>query len=429
MSLNRQRSALDPNTEWTSSLSLGGLTNYWTGAVPRFAPEDFTEGSGIDERFEWPIRYEDLAPFYDLVEEDFRITRGGSLPNIPEGRAAYRHEAPADWQTIIAKAAARGDFLAPIPIAKGSRWMVALRPREFTAYHCVIRKFERAPNFRIQSGARVLRVNYSAERGRAESVTFADAATGDVKTLRGRAIVVAAGALDSTEILLRSQSDAFPAGLGNDSGVLGRYLHDHPREWWPVQLDRPMTPLYHSLYLSREASETSKPLLAASQMIGMSSGKDRLYSLVNRRIPRLGVQVFGTMIPSPDAGVSLADGTSPDDPASALHIAITFDDDAVSTLHRARERFVEVFAATGNKAQIGPFHELAPGSSYHLGGTVRMHDCRDFGVLDAWNRVHDVPNVVVCDASCFTTGPEKNPTLTSMAIAARAARKLAADVA
>ncbi len=76
----------------------------------------------------------------------------------------------------------------------------------------------------------------------------------------------------------------------------------------------------------------------------------------------------------------------------------------------------------------GPFHEIRPGSSVHYGGSVRMHADPAFGVLDAWNRVHEAPNVVVADSSCFTTGPEKNPTLTAMAIAARAADHLADEV-
>jgi choline dehydrogenase-like flavoprotein len=70
-----------------------------------------------------------------------------------------------------------------------------------------------------------------------------------------------------------------------------------------------------------------------------------------------------------------------------------------------------------------------PGSAVHYAGSARMHERPEFGVVDAYNRIHGVPNVVVCDASCFTTGPEKNPTLTAMAIAARAGRRLAADVA
>ena len=86
-------------------------------------------------------------------------------------------------------------------------------------------------------------------------------------------------------------------------------------------------------------------------------------------------------------------------------------------------------SAAGRPVRIpGPFHELHPGSSVHFGGTVRMHADRAFGVLDAWNRVHDVPNLVVADSSCFTTGPEKNPTLTAMALAARAADRLADDL-
>ena len=67
----------------------------------------------------------------------------------------------------------------------------------------------------------------------------------------------------------------------------------------------------------------------------------------------------------------------------------------------------------------GPFDEPHPGSSVHYGGSVRMHSDPAFGVLDVWNRMHDVPNVAVVDSSSFTTGPEKNPTLTAMALAHR----------
>jgi choline dehydrogenase-like flavoprotein len=135
------------------------------------------------------------------------------------------------------------------------------------------------------------------------------------------------------------------------------------------------------------------------------------------------------MIPSPDQRVSLAPGVDEDDPRCCIEIDLHFDDSAVGTLLRARERYESVFAAAGRPVRIGPFHDLAPASSNHLGGTVRMHRRPEFGVLDEWNRVHDVPNVVVCDSSCFTTGPEKNPTLTAMAIAARAARQLAIETA
>jgi choline dehydrogenase-like flavoprotein len=71
---------------------------------------------------------------------------------------------------------------------------------------------------------------------------------------------------------------------------------------------------------------------------------------------------------------------------------------------------------------------LAPGSSNHFGGAVRMHASAEYGMLDSWNRMHAVPNVVVVDASSFTTAVEKNPTLTAMALATRAADRLADDI-
>ena len=90
LSINRQVSASDPDTEWYSSLSLGGLTNYWTGAVPRFAPEDFTDGGRLDERYVWPIGYDDLAPFYDIAEEAITVTAG----ERPRQRAARSGRPP-----------------------------------------------------------------------------------------------------------------------------------------------------------------------------------------------------------------------------------------------------------------------------------------------------------------------------------------------
>ena len=95
----------------------------------------------------------------------------------------------------------------------------------------------------------------------------------------------------------------------------------------------------------------------------------------------------------------------------------------------AREHFLNLFERAGYRGSIRAVEpQLEPGASVHYGGTVRMHTSPEHGMLDAWNRLHAVPNVSVADASCFTTAVEKNPTLTSMAIAARAADRLADDL-
>ena len=169
-------------------------------------------------------------------------------------------------------------------------------------------------------------------------------------------------------------------------------------------------------------------MMATSLTIGLTRPADRVKTLYRGRTADFGVQVFGTMIPTPDATVSLTLESDERDAARPT-ISLKYDDATLNNLAGARDRIVDVFRDAGLGVSVpGPFHDIRPGSSVHYGGTVRMHRSPEFGVLDASNRMHDVPNVFVCDASCFTTGPEKNPTLTAMAIATRAADRLADDL-
>ena len=90
-STDRQDPATDPGIDWISSLSLGGLSNYWTAAVPRFAPEDFTDGERLDERYRWPVDYDDLVPYYERAEQALVVTAGG-----PDPRRALRTSPATD---------------------------------------------------------------------------------------------------------------------------------------------------------------------------------------------------------------------------------------------------------------------------------------------------------------------------------------------
>lgn len=418
VAVNRQRRSADPETLWTSSLSWGGLSNYWTGACPRFHPLDFTEGARLDERYEWPIRYEDLVPFYERCEDDLVLTVGDGFSTAPAGRARYRHRPPSDWVGVIEAARAAGHPIGPIPIARGRPWMVVPRAREFDAHACLRGAVASSRRLDVVHGARVLRVRPD---DRATLVEYADA-SGGVVALDARVVVLAAGALDTTEILLRSAGNDFPDGLGNGQGVLGRYLHDHPKDWWPATIDRPLTALHHPIYVARRDYETDPPLSATSLTIGLGRERDRLATLWNGTRSLVGVQVFGTMTPTEAVGVSLDGPAASNDPRSLLAIELTFDSAAELLMDRARQRFVDVMAAAGIEAQPGAPHPLAPGASNHFGGTARMHRDPRYGVVDEWNRLHEAPSVLVADASCFTTTPEKNPTLTAMALAARAAR-------
>ncbi len=293
---NDEKGAVD----WYSSQSLGGLSNYWTAAVPRFAPADFTEGSAVDERYEWPIRYDDLVPYYEAAERLLEITAGPtSIPGVPPNRQRFVQVMPRAWRDVIATANVAGHHAGALPMAKGRPWMVAFRGSEFNSYHCVVAPLRSERGFDLRKGARVTRLNWSEKEGRVDSVEYADAERGALTTVPARAVVVSAGVIDTTALLLRSTSPGFPTGLGNTNGVIGRYLHDHPREWWTAQLDAPLPALSHPVYVARDEYDGEEPLLATSLTIGLARPAERIKTLYRGRSTTLGVQVFGTMIPSP----------------------------------------------------------------------------------------------------------------------------------
>lgn len=427
LSSDRHIATGDPLTEFWSSLSPGGLSNYWTAAVPRFAPEDFTDGARIDERFRWPVSYDELIPFYEAAEAHLSITGPAApIPALPVGLTRHQPAVPSDWQTLLS--GALRDELTVLPLARGGRWMVAGRGSEFNSYHIIARPLQRHREFELRLGAHVTRL-IQQRFGAVEGVEYFDSASGSLRTIRACAVVLAAGTIDTTRILLSSVSTASPASLGNEYGLVGRYVHDHPRDWWPVEFERPLTLLDHPLYLARAAYGTSPPLSGASATIGLAATRDLVQTWIGRKGRRFGVQVFGTMTPSEHHMIQLSADRVDRFGLPRVEIDIRYDDAALATLSGMRDRFAKVFADAGAPVRLETSDWVPrPGSSIHYAGAVRMHANPEFGVLDSWNRVHSCPNVVVVDMSSFTTNPEKNPTLTAMALSARAARKLADDI-
>lgn len=428
-SIDRHAAGPDPDVSWYSSLSLGGLSNYWTSAVPRFAPDDLTEGARLDERYRWPVAYGDLVPWYERAERHLTVTAGSSIPGVPDNVTRFRQQLPSDWQQIADASAREGHGVGAIPMAKGHPWMVAFRGTEFSSYHCMLRPLVDSARLSIVRGAHVSDLVWSPSEGRVDRVRYVDAA-GECASIRCRAVVLAAGTIDSTVIALRSVSDDFPDGIGNSRGLVGRYLHDHPRQWWVAATGSPLTAPSHPVYVARTAHADSEPLMATSLTIGLAAPAERLRTYYRGRTNRFGVQVFGTMVPTSAIGVSLPGRHEPDPRHVRPEIRLQYDRAAEANMAAAPDRLREVLATAGIEMSVpGPLHELRPGTSVHFGGSMRMHADPDHGVVDAWNRMYDAPNVVVADMSCFTTGPEKNPTLTAMALAMRAADRLASDLA
>jgi choline dehydrogenase-like flavoprotein len=241
--------------------------------------------------------------------------------------------------------------------------------------------------------------------------------------------VVACGPLGSPKLLFNSACSDHPNGMGNGAGLLGKYLHDHPREWWPVDMDIPLTSLSPPAYLTRLPHASSDPLLASSWTLGAFGTVGKIKSRLGQKTTYFGVQVFGTMVPEEKYYVAPAKNDKDEFGLPALEVHIRFDEKVLDNMFKAREHLMQLMQDAGHKGAIREIvPTLVPGTAKHYGGAARMHASSKFGVTDGFNRLHDIPNVLVVDASCFTTGAEKNPTVTVMALAARSADRLARDL-
>jgi choline dehydrogenase-like flavoprotein len=420
----------DPRTVCYVKLAPGGLSNNWTGAVPRFAPEDFTEGERLHERFRWPITYPDLEPYYEKVERHLQITADPrDVPQMPGGHVSYRYSLPSDWHDVERAANKFGQGFTAYPLADGPPNMLVRRGTAFNSYFNIVRPLLQSANFRLQTGAHALQLQWSQPKRKVDGVIYYDRRTAAMQRIDASAVVVACGPLGSAKLLHNSTCSDFPQGLGNSTGLLGCFLHDHPREWWSFEMDRPRRILSPSAYLTRLPYDSSAPLLATSWTLGTASLKDRIRSRFGLQATIVGVQMIGTMIPS-EMCFAKPSATQKDEfGLPSLDVRIHYSETEVDNVVRARQHLMNLMADAGCRATLGEIvPTLYPGTIAHYGGTARMHAKPQYGVVDAWNRVHDAPNVLVCDAACFTTAAEKNPTLTVMAIAARAATRLAHDL-
>jgi choline dehydrogenase-like flavoprotein len=420
----------EPNAELYEQLSPGGLSNHWSCAVPRFSPEDFADAERAGQEFAWPIGYDDLAPWYDRVEPLLHIA--GSRrpdPQLPVGNVRHTCELTDDWQSLTDDAHRSGRAVVPMPYAYGGDTSLTLSGTAFNSYTRLIKPALGDPGLTVRYGARVQHLEWNAAERRVSAVVFRDAKSGNEERVECRAVVVAGGAINTPQILLQSKSADFPNGLGNSHGVLGRYLHDHPLAKLVLDLRTPIS-VHPPAYITRLSVERSLPLYAAAgmQWSGAAIVGRSLLSRRPGRLPWTGFSVFGTMAPTAENWISLdpsqrsADGT----PGITLHVR--HPPEAIQILEQTREQILSLLSRGGFEPKVRVWKVEAPGNSNHFGGTCRMHASPRFGMIDRWSRMHEARNVVVADSSAFTTGPEKNPVLTSMTLSARASDRLAEEL-
>jgi choline dehydrogenase-like flavoprotein len=420
----------DPDAVLFEDLSPGGLSNHWSCAVPRFSPDDLLDARRAGEAFEWPIEYEELTPWYDWVEPLLYIAGSAAdTAQLPASKVSHVRSLESSWAPVVEAAHLDGQALVPVPYAYGGMTTLTLSGTVFNSFVRLIKPALGSGNLVVRYGAPVTHLEWSGIARRVSAAIIRDAITGLEDRVPCRAVVLAAGAINTAKLLLQSTHADFPAGLGNTHGVLGRYLHDHPLGKVEIDLSSPLS-FQPPAYLTRAPLDRSRPLYAAAclQWGGIRPFATSLLGGRPGRDTSCGFSVFGTMAPSEANFVALDVAHKSADGTPGLDLHIHHPPESEQTLVAARDQLVDLLSRARLQPRMQKWLVERVGTSVHYAGTCRMHASPKFGMLDRWGRLHAVPNVAVADSAAFTTGPEKNPVLTAMALGARASQRLADDI-
>ena len=437
----------DCSARWIKAHRIGGRSNFWSGIVLRYAEQDFTEGERLHAKFRWPISYSDIEPYYQKVEDLIRV-RGGqkSFPTLPACQVARTRTVGSEWSSFEHACHQFERFLAVTPDVYGADTIVSEIASPQNIAVRLIAKLRRVNTFQLVSNAHVARIELHPHRPVANAVEYIDRQTGSCHRQSAKAVILAAGSLSSPQILLNSACPSFSQGLGNAQGLLGRYLHDHPIAYAKVVTDFVFGRLNDrekgGLYITRQDYSHAQPLRSLAALLYGGTGEYRPVilheGLTADKQPssqatssvndcHMSVCFFGTQIPRAENYISLHPEQKDRHGLPLLQINTRFSDDEQDNMKRGSALMTGILEAAGHQVLSFTSQLEPPGTSVHYGGTARMHHSSEHGVLDAWNRVHDIPNLLVVDASCFTTCVEKNPTLTAMALSMRASEKLVQD--
>jgi choline dehydrogenase-like flavoprotein len=440
------RDSVAPKT----GVGIGGGTLAWLGVVPRFHPADFrtysTEGVGAD----WPIGYDDLRPHYQRVEREFGVA-GECGPFAPE---PYQLPMPAhamNWHAqVLARGAMRSGahpFAPPIAINSVERdGRPACTYCGWCGSGCVTNAKATSGNTYLAAaerlGARVIserfvyRINYNSRTGLVSGVDAMDGNQREEK-YNAKVVVLAAHAIETPRLLLLSANASFPNGLANSSGLVGRYLMSHPT--WQVfgVFDEPINAfkgmqmghvMVQDYYKPNPKNGCARGFILLSYMMtpityanlgGFCYGAE-LREFLDDYGHTAAWWAHAEGLPDERNTVTLDPENKDVRGLPATRLTYEWTENDVALAGKARDKAAEMMSASGaRKVRIG----LNYGA--HAMGTCRMGNDAASSVVDPFGQAHDIRNLFVCDTSVCVTGAGINPTLTAMALANRAAQRIA----
>jgi len=445
--------------DWIRGYQVGGKSLLWARQTQRWSKYDF-EGPARDGFGDWPIRYKDIESWYTHVELFAGISGNyDKLDTLPDGSflpAWQMNTVEKQMQTNIMKKFADRSVIQgrcahltepqPIHIEQGRQPCQARSLCErgcpfggyFSSNASTIPWAQKTGNLTLQPNSVVHSIIYDETTQKAKGVRVIDSITKKATEYFSKIIFVNASTLNTNLILLNSISKRFPNGLGNDNGLLGKYIAFHnyrgslsatvdgnlDQYYYGRRPTQPMMPNFRNVhkqetdflrgYMVFFGAGRSK---ASAEGIG-AEFKDKSTELGGWHVSMM---MQGETVPKESNHVRLSNDKVDEWGIPQLITSIGYDENDERLLKDFLQVGAELLDAAGCKNISSWDSKQSPGLDIHEMGGVRMGNDPKTSLLNSWNQLHHCKNVFVTDGACMTSTSTQNPSLTFMALTARAA--------
>ncbi|MCQ6959997.1 GMC oxidoreductase [Mucilaginibacter aquariorum] len=445
--------------DWIRGYQVGGKSLLWWRQTQRWSAHDFEGPARDGYAVDWPIRYNDLAPWYSHVEKFVGISGnrdgldilpdGEFLPpwemNSVEKNVASSIMAKYPGRHVIQGRCAHLTKPEPIHLQQGRGQCQARNQCErgcpfggyFSSNSSTIPWAKKTGNLTLRPHSVVHSVIYDEKLGKATGVRIIDAETMQQHEFYADVIFINAACLNTNLILLNSTSPRFPNGLGNDNGLLGKYIafqnyrgnifadFDGPLDkyYYGRRPTQPMIPNFRNV--QKQETDFLRGYMvfygaSRPQADAEGIGADFKDAIAEPGPWKISMSMQGETIPKETNHVRLSKDKTDKWGMPLLITSVDYDDNDEKLLNDFFKTGTEMLEAAGCK-NIQTFDtKQAPGLDIHEVGGVRMGNDLKTSLLNKWNALHHCQNVYVTDGACMTSTGVQNPSLTFMALTARA---------